>query len=109
MQALKLIIIILLVILIASFAVENMGSVSIKYYDTSLEVQSMDVLLIWVVGIPFVLGFLLGGSWGILRRIKLRTTVKGQDRTISSLQDNLERLNSRPESAKTAEMVASGE
>lgn len=104
MQPIKLIITILFLIFIAAFAVLNKGSVSVSYYDLHLVKQSLMVPLILVSLVPFVLGFVLAWSFTLLNRVKLKTAINKRNRTITSLNEELDRLKSH---SKTSEPVSS--
>ncbi|MBT5632920.1 MAG: hypothetical protein HOJ13_09345, partial [Nitrospina sp.] len=54
MPAIKFILSILLLIVIASFAVKNMGSVEISYYDFKFQLHSIELPLMVVVVIPLI-------------------------------------------------------
>ncbi len=102
MSAIKFIISILFLIVIAAFAVVNRHSVSVFYYDLHMAKQMMEAPLIIVALIPFVLGFLLAWTFSIIGQVKSKATIGKRNRTIASLNEDLDRLKSH---SKTSEPV----
>jgi uncharacterized integral membrane protein len=103
MPAIKFILSILLLIVIASFAVQNMDSVEINYYDLKLGLHTLELPLMVVLVIPLVLGFLIAWFIGIFDRFKLKSTIRQQNRSISSMEEELERLKNTPQLPAQAE------
>ena len=101
MAAIKFIISILFLILIAAFAVVNRDSVAVAYYDLHMAKQTIDIPLILVALTPFVLGFLLAWSFTILNRIKSKAAIGKRNRTIASLEEDLERLKSHTKASES--------
>lgn len=97
MPALKFILSIILLIVIASFAVQNMGSVEISYYDYKFQLHSIELPLMVVVVIPLVLGFFIAWFMGMFGRFKLKSTIRKQNKSISSMEEELERLKNTPQ------------
>ena len=97
MPALKLIIYFIAAILIGSFAVQNMTSVEVNYYDLHLNLHSLELPLVTVVMIP--LGFGLLGAWIMWfpTWIKMRIVIRKQNKTILSMEEELERLRNTPQ------------
>ncbi len=84
MPAIKFILLILLLIVIASFAVQNMASVGISYYDFEFQLQMMLI--------PLLLGFLIAWVMGLSELFKLKSTIRRQNKSISSMEEELESL-----------------
>lgn len=103
MPAIKFILSILLLIVIASFAVQNMDSVKINYYDLKLDLHTIELPLMVVLVIPLVLGFLIAWFMGMFDRFKLKSTIRQQNRSISSMEEELELLKSTPQLPAQAE------
>ncbi len=103
MPAIKFALSILLLIVIASFAVQNMDSAEISYYDLKLELHTVELPLMVVLVIPLVLGFLMAWFMGMSDRFKLKSTIRQQNRSISSMEEELERLKSTPQFPTQAE------
>lgn len=103
MPAIKFIISILLLIVIASFAVKNMGSVELSYYDLKLQLHTVELPLMVVLVVPLVLGFLIAWFMGMFDRFKLKSTIRQQKRSISSMEEELERLKNTPQLPAQAE------
>ena len=97
MPAIKFILSILLLIVIASFAVKNMGSVEFNYYDLQLQLHSIELPLMVVLVIPLVLGLLIGWCMYLFERFKLKSIIRQQNRSISSMQEELENLKNTPQ------------
>ncbi len=94
MPAIKFVLSILLLIVIASFAVQNMDSVEISYYDLKLELHTIELPLMVVLVTPLILGFSMAWFMGMFDRFKLKSTIRQQNRSISSMEEELERLKS---------------
>ena len=97
MPAIKFVLCILLLIVIASFAVKNMGSVELNFYDLELQIHSIELPLMVVLVIPLVLGFLIAWLMGLFDRLKLKSTIRQQNRSISSMEEELENLKNTPQ------------
>lgn len=97
MPALKLIMYFLAAILIGSFAVQNMTSVEVKYYDFGLNLHTLELPLVTVVMIPLGLGLL--GAWcmWLSSWMKMRMVIRRQNKTISSMEEELEKLKNTPQ------------
>ena len=92
MPAIKFILLILLLIVIASFAVQNMASVGISYYDFEFQLQIIELPLMVVMLIPLLLGFLITWVMGLSELFKLKSTIRRQNKSISSMEEELESL-----------------
>ena len=97
MPAVKLIIYFLLAIFIGSFAVQNMTSVEINYYDFRLNLHTLKLPLVTVVMIPLGLGLL--GAWfmWLASWLKMRMVISKQNKTISSMEEELDKLKNTPQ------------
>ena len=97
MPAVKLIIYFLMAILIGSFAVQNMTSVEINYYDFRLNLHTLKLPLVTVVMIPLGLGLL--GAWfmWLASWLKMRMVISKQNKTISSMEEELDKLRNTPQ------------
>ena len=73
MLAIKLIIYFLAAVVITSFAVNNMTSVEVKYYDYQLNLKTLELRLVAVVLIPLGIG--LFGAWLRLTRLIIKKTL----------------------------------
>jgi uncharacterized integral membrane protein len=103
MPAVKLIFYFLMTILIGSFAVQNMTSVEINYYDLGLNLHSLELPLVTVVIIPLGLGLL--GAWfmWLSSWLEMRIVIRKQNKTISSMEEELEKLKNTPQLQVQAE------
>ena len=97
MPAIKFILSILLLMGIASIAVQNMGSVEISYYDFKLQLHSLELPLMVVVVTPLILGFLIAWVLGLLERLKMKTQLRQQNKQISSMEEELDSLKNTPQ------------
>ena len=97
MPAIKLIIYCLAAILIGSFAVHNMTAVEVNYYDFGLKLHTLELPLVTAVLIPLGLG--LFGAWcmWLLSWIKMRMLIRKQNKTISAMEEELEKLRHTPQ------------
>ena len=103
MPAVKLIIYFLMAILIGSFAVQNMTSVEINYYDFGLNLHSLELPLVTVVIIPLGLGLL--GAWfmWLSSWLQMRMVIRKQNKTILSMEEELDKLKNTPQIPVQAE------
>ena len=97
MPALKLIIYFLMAILIGSFAVQNMTSVEINYYDFRLNLHTLKLPLVTVVMIPLGLGLLVAWFMWLASWLKMRMVISKQNKTISSMEEELDKLKNTPQ------------
>ncbi len=97
MPAVKLIFYFLMAILIGSFAVQNMTSVEINYYDFRLNLHTLKLPLVTVVMIPLGLGLL--GAWfmWLTSWLKMRMIIRKQNKTILSMEEELDKLKNTPQ------------
>ena len=96
MIAIKFIIFILFLTLVALFSAKNMGPVDIHYYDLNLQLQSISLPAMVVILVAFGTGFLLAWFIESVLRIKLKVTVRKLNKTIRSLEKELEKLKPPP-------------
>ena len=103
MPAIKIIIYFLMAILIGSFAVHNMTSVEINYYDFGLNLHSLELPLVTVVIIPLGLGLL--GAWfmWLSSWLQMRMVIRKQNKTILSMEEELDKLKNTPQISVQAE------
>jgi uncharacterized integral membrane protein len=97
MPAIKFVLCILLLIVIASLAVKNMSSVEFNYYDLQLQLHSIELPLMVVLLFPLFLGFLIAWFMDLLDRFKLKSIIRQQNRSISSMEEELENLKNTPQ------------
>ena len=97
MPAIKLIIYILAAFVIASFAVHNMTSVEVKYYDFQLDLKTLELPLVTVVLIPLGIG--LFGAWcmWLSNWIKMQLVIRKQKKTISLMEEEMGMLKNTPQ------------
>lgn len=103
MPAIKFVLSILLLIVISSFAVKNMGSVELSYYGLSLQIHTIELPLMVVLVVSLVLGFLIAWFMGLLDRFKLKSTIRQQKQSISLMEEELENLKNTPQLPVQAE------
>jgi uncharacterized integral membrane protein len=96
MPIIKFVLSILLLIVIASFAVKNMGSVELNYYGLQLQLHTIELPLMMVILIPLVLGFLIAWFMDLFDRFKLKSTIRQQNRSISYMEEELKNLTPPP-------------
>jgi uncharacterized integral membrane protein len=92
MSAIKLIIGILFVILVAMFTVLNDGSVEVHYYDLGFHEQSVSLPMTLLVLGSFGMGFFLALLFTVFGKIRLKSQVKQKNREVVSLQRDIDRL-----------------
>ena len=97
MPAIKLFIYLLAAIIIGSFAVHNMTSVEVNYYDYQLNLKTLKLPLVTVVMIPLGVG--LFGAWclWLFSWIHMRMVIRNQNKTISSIEEELKKLKNTPQ------------
>ncbi len=76
---------------------QNMTSVEVKYYDFGLNLHTLELPLVTVVMIPLGLGLL--GAWcmWLSSWMKMRMVIRRQNKTISSMEEELEKLKNTPQ------------
>ena len=97
MPVIKLIIYFLAAVIIASFAVHNMTSVEVRYYDFQLDLKTLELPLVTAVLIPLGIGLL--GAWfmWLSNSIKMQLVIRKQNKTISLMEGELEMLKNTPQ------------
>ena len=85
----KFILFIILSIIVAVFAVKNMDMVEVSFYDFSLNSHNYSVPLLIVILVSLTSGFLLAWVDGWVAKMKLKTIIRRNNRTIESLDDEL--------------------
>ena len=106
MPAIKFILSILFFIMIASFAVQNMGSVEISYYDFKFQLRTIKLSLMVMVGATLIFGFFIAWFLGIFERFKLKSKLRKQSKSIFALEEELGRLRNTPQLPVQAESSA---
>ena len=95
MPALKIVIFVLLALVISIFAVKNMDLVEVSFYDFGLNSVNIKVPLL-IVMLGFLgLGFLLAWVEGFFAKMKLKATIRRQEKTIETLNDEIKQLRSQ--------------
>ena len=74
-----------------------MGSVEFNYYDLQLQLHSIELPLMVVLVIPLVLGLLIAWFMDFFDRFKLKSIIRQQNRSISSMEEELENLKNTPQ------------
>jgi uncharacterized membrane protein YciS (DUF1049 family) len=97
MPAIKLIIYFLAAVLIGSFAVQNMASVEVNYYDLRLNLRTLELPLVTAVMIPLGLGLFFAWCLWLSSWIKMRMVIRKQSKTISSMEEELKNLRNTPQ------------
>ena len=87
----KFIIFIILSIVVAIFAVKNMGIVEVNFYDFSLNPYSYNAPLLVVILASLAFGFFLAWIDGWMAKMKLRSIIRRNNKTIESLDEELRR------------------
>ena len=103
MPAIKFVLSIFFLIVIASFAVKNMGTVELSYYDLKLQLHLVELPLMVALLIALILGFLIAWFMGMFGHFKLKSTIRKQNRSISSMEEELDRLKNTPQLPAQAE------
>jgi uncharacterized membrane protein YciS (DUF1049 family) len=74
-----------------------MDSVEFNYYDLQLQLHSIELPLMVVLVIPLVLGLLIAWFMDLFDRFKLKSIIRQQNRSISSMEEELENLKNTPQ------------
>jgi hypothetical protein len=74
-----------------------MGSVEFNYYDLQLQLHSVELPLMVVLVIPLVLGLLIAWFIDLFDRFKLKSIIRQQNRSISSMEEELKNLKNNPQ------------
>ena len=86
---LKFIIFIILSIIVALFAYKNMDMVEISFYDFSFNSRDFRVPLLVVILVSLGFGFFLAWIDGWLAKMKLKSIIRRNNKTIESLDEEL--------------------
>jgi uncharacterized integral membrane protein len=99
----KFILFIVLSIIVAVFAVKNMGMVEVSFYDFSLNSHTYSAPLLVVILVSLALGFFLAWVDGWVAKMKLKSIIRRNNKTIDSLDEELRRYKkpSLPEYTET--------
>jgi uncharacterized integral membrane protein len=87
----KFIIFILLSIVVAVFAVKNMDMVEVSFYDFRLNSHNYNVPLLVVILVSLAFGFFLAWVDGWIDKMKLKSIIRRNNKTIEALDDELRR------------------
>ena len=97
MPAIKLIIYFFAAVVIGSFAVQNMTSVEVNYYDLRFNLRTFELPLVTAVMIPLGLGLFCAWCLWLSSWIKMRMVIRKQNKTISSMEEELKKLRNTPQ------------
>ncbi len=105
MPALKIVLFVLLGLIISVFAVKNMEMVEVSFYDFELNSHNIKVPLLIVMLVSLGLGFLLAWIEGFISKLKLKATIRRQEKTIEMLNSDIEKLKTPviPETTETSD------
>ena len=95
MPAAKIIISILLLMVVVTFAVMNMNLVQIQYYDFQFHKHILELPLLAVIFSSLLIGFILAWFAGSLKQIRLRSLLRKSDRAVRSLTEQIEKYKAR--------------
>jgi uncharacterized integral membrane protein len=87
----KFILFIVLSIIVAVFAYKNLGMVEVNFYDFDLNPQNYSVPLLIVILVSLAFGFLLAWIDGWVAKMKLKSIIRRNNKTIESLDEELKR------------------
>ena len=96
MPAVKIFFIILFSIIVAVFAVKNMNSVEMSYYDFQLNSHVLKVPLLIVVLCSICFGFAVAWVGGFIERMKLHSKIRKLGKSNQGLTEDLNLLKSAP-------------
>ena len=85
----KFMIFIILSIIVAIFAVKNMGMVEVSFYDFSLNSRDYRMPLLVVILVSLAFGFFLAWIDGWVAKMKLKSIIRHKNKTIESLDEEL--------------------
>lgn len=86
---LKFIIFIILSIIVALFAYKNMDMVEVSFYDFSFNSRDFRVPLLIVILVSLGFGFFLAWIDGWMAKMKLKSIIRRNNKTIESLDEEL--------------------
>tara|TARA_B100000686_G_scaffold349174_1_gene441924 strand:+ start:3812 stop:4102 length:291 start_codon:yes stop_codon:yes gene_type:complete len=95
MPAAKIIISILLLMLVATFAVMNMSLVQIQYYDFQFDKRILELPLLVVIFASLLIGFTIAWFGSSVRKIRLISSLRKSERAIRSLTEQVEKYKSQ--------------
>ena len=88
---LKLIIFVVLSVIVAIFAIKNMDMVEVSFYDFRLNSHDFQVPLLVVILVSLAFGFFLAWIDGWVAKMKLKSIIRRNNRTIELLDDELKK------------------
>lgn len=74
-----------------------MASVEVNYYDFRLNLKTLELPLVTVFIIPLGLGLLVAWCMWLSSWVKMRMVIRKQNKTISSMEEELEKLRNTPQ------------
>ena len=93
MSTLKYIFFITLIILVSLFAVKNMHTVEVHFYDGSSADRTIKLPAMVLVSCAFGFGFLLAWFFELFAHFKLKGELREKQKNIERLEKELSRLN----------------
>jgi len=103
MKIIYTVIIVLVMLFIITFSLENTSSIQLKYYDL-INVTAPTYMLVFI---SFLVGVIFTGFMGIVERFRLNRTITKLNKTIRELRREVR--DSKKESLIEEEMKAPGE
>ena len=94
MPAAKIIISILLLMIVVTFAVQNMSMVPITYYDLHFQKLTLEVPILVVILGSLLTGFVLAWFVGAFKQMRMRSQLRKSERTVQSLTSKIEKYKS---------------
>tara|TARA_B100000686_G_C16737511_1_gene944528 strand:- start:882 stop:1172 length:291 start_codon:yes stop_codon:yes gene_type:complete len=95
MPTAKIIIFILLLMVVVTFAVMNMSLVQIQYYDFRFHKRVLEMPLLVVMFSSLLIGFVLAWFAGSIRQIRLKSLLNKSEKSVRTLTDQLEKYKSQ--------------
>jgi len=92
MPAIKIILTLLFLIVVAALALENLGHMEIHYYDFQLQVHSFKITVINGILTAFGVGFFSAWLFGKAEKIKFAGANMSLNRTVRSLEKEVANL-----------------
>jgi len=94
MPAAKIIISILLLMIVVTFAVQNMSLIPITYYDFQFQKQTFKMPVLIVILGSMLTGFVLAWFIGTFKQMRLKSQLRKSERAVQSLTSRIEKYRS---------------
>jgi uncharacterized integral membrane protein len=101
MKPIYTIIVVIFVMFVVTFALQNTTTVQLRYYDYFCRPLSIYMLIF----LSFIVGVIFTGFMGIVERFRLNRTINRLNKTIRDLRRDLKELESSPDAGQEGKTI----